>query len=151
MTRRIFTSTLVVTAGFAAAAIGMKALAGDPPVKFKQGSETTLEGRVVDLECLMTGKFATKDHAKCTADCIRAGVPAALETPGGLVLIGEGGKSPSAQLVPFAFENVKIVGKLYERDGVRYIDMTKVEKAPAKVSSATHGVTHSPKTGHGKS
>ena len=151
MTRRNLATTLVLAAGIVAAAIGMKAFAGDSPNKMKQGRETTLEGRVVDLQCFMTGTYSSTDHAKCTAECIRAGVPSALETPSGLVLIGEGAKSPSAQLASFALENVKIAGKLYEREGVRYLDMTKIEKSSAKVSSAARGTAHKSKGSNAKS
>lgn len=138
MSRRNMVTTLVAVGALGAAAFGMKAFAGDPPKGFQQGNEVTLEGRVVDLQCFMTQKFASTDHAKCTADCIRAGVPCALETSTGLVIVGEGAKSPAAQLAPLALEHVKINGKLYERDGVRYIDLIKAEKEVTKTSSAVH-------------
>lgn len=141
MLKRKMVATLVVAGALGAAAFGMKAFASDPPKGFMEGKEATLEGRIVDLHCFMTQKYSSADHAKCTAECIRAGVPSALETSSGLVIIGEGAKSPSAQLAPLALENARITGKLYERDGVRYIDLTKVEKEVTKTSSAV---------GHGK-
>ncbi|MBX3393852.1 MAG: hypothetical protein KF841_00650 [Phycisphaerae bacterium] len=140
-----------VTAGLGVAALmamenpqgTQKPATSTPPVPVVQGKEVTLEGRVVDLQCFMSEKFANSDHAKCTADCIKAGVPAAIETKSGLVLIGMGTKSPSAQLFPFALENAKITGKLYDRAGVRYIDMERIEK----VTPPMHA-TANPKTNH---
>lgn len=144
----------VVTAGLGVAALmamdnppgAQKPANNTPPVPVVQGKEVTLEGRIVDLQCFMSEKFASSDHAKCTADCIRAGVPAAIETNSGLVMIGMGTKSPSAQLVPFALEKAKITGKLYDRDGVRYVDMAKIEK----VTPATHANAQSKATPTGK-
>jgi hypothetical protein len=47
----------------------MKDVAKTPKAK-----EVTLTGRVVDFHCFMTGQMPSADAAKCTADCIRAGV-----------------------------------------------------------------------------
>jgi hypothetical protein len=86
--------------------------------------DVTLTGKIVDLQNVMTGKYASSDHARCTLECIKAGVPAAIETDDGLVVIGEGTKGPRQALLPLAFKAVELKGKLYERGGVRYIDLT---------------------------
>lgn len=99
-----------------------------------QGKVTTLQGRVVDLACFMSDKYGSMDHQKCTAECIRAGVPCGLSTSSGLVVVGDGTRSPSSKLAPYAFQDVKVTGKYFERDGVRYLDMQKIEK----VSQRTH-------------
>lgn len=98
----------------------------DAPARAK---EVTLTGRVVDLQCAMTGEYPSADHAKCTADCIRSGVPAGLETSDGIIILGQGRNGPGKTLVPLAFEQVQAKGKLYEKGGVRYLDVASVEKS----------------------
>ncbi len=94
----------------------------------KQGKEVTMTGRIVDLHCYMTGQFESVDHAKCTAECIRSGVPAGLETDKEFFLLGQGTKSAAKTLEPLAFEQAEIRGKLYERNGVKYLDIISAKK-----------------------
>jgi hypothetical protein len=42
----------------------------------------------------------------------------------GVVIIGMGDKGPARVLVPLAYQTVEIQGKLYDKDGVLYVDMT---------------------------
>jgi hypothetical protein len=91
--------------------------------------DVTLTGKIVDLQSFMTGKFASSDKAKCTRDSIRGGVPAALETKDGLVVIGEGTKGAARTIAPLAFQDAELKGKLYEKHGVRYIDITSAKAA----------------------
>ena len=95
----------------------------------KPAKDATLTGRVVDLHCFMTGEMPSADPVRCTADCLRAGVPAGLETDTGLVVLGQGVQGPAKALVPFAFKTVEISGKLHERDGVRYLDIASIRPA----------------------
>ncbi|UCF34620.1 MAG: hypothetical protein JSV78_04810 [Phycisphaerales bacterium] len=113
----------------AAIAIGALVLttalqAGDRTEKDPQPRDVTVIGRVVDLQNFMTGKYASSDHAKCTRDCIRAGVPVALQTEEGLIVIGQGEKGPQRIITPFAYQEVELKGKLFQRHGLRYIDVT---------------------------
>ncbi|MHC4092607.1 MAG: hypothetical protein ACYSVY_20425 [Planctomycetota bacterium] len=93
--------------------------------------EVTMEGKVIDLHCFMTGKFPSTDHIKCTRECIRAGVPAALETEDGLVILGKGPKGPARMLDDLALQHAEVKGKLYEREGLRYLDLTSAKAAAA--------------------
>jgi hypothetical protein len=86
--------------------------------------DVTLVGLVVDLQTYMTEKCANDDFVKCTRDNIRGGVPVALETEDGLVIVGMGDKGPARLLVPLAYQNAEVSGKLYDRDGVLYLDMS---------------------------
>ena len=96
-------------------------------VKEQPPRDVTLEGRIVDLQCVMTGKYPSADQAKCTADCIRAGVPAGLETETGLVVLGQGTTGPVKALMPLAFQQVEARGKLYEKGGLKYLDITSIK------------------------
>jgi len=91
--------------------------------------DVVLVGHIVDLQTFMTGRFDSADHAKCTEECLRAGVPAALETDDGLVIIGEGAKSPARSIAKYAMTNVELHGKMYERHGVRYIDLSSINES----------------------
>jgi hypothetical protein len=93
--------------------------------------DVTLVGKIVDLHCCMTGKFPSTDQVKCTRECIRAGVPAALETEEGLIVLGQGPKGPARTIDDLAFQFAEVKGKLYERDGLRYLDLTSAKAAPA--------------------
>lgn len=104
------------------------------PRKNNKPEDVTLVGLVVDLQTYMTEKCANDDYPKCTRDNIRGGVPAALETEDGLIVVGMGDKGPARLLVPLAYQNAEVTGKLYDRDGFLYLDMTaaKVYKEEAE-------------------
>jgi hypothetical protein len=115
--------------------VGLAFSAAVAPSAAPVGKEVTLKGRVVDLYCSMTGQYASEDHAKCTADCLKGGVPAALETPTGLVLLGQGKKGASAHLAAMAMVEVEARGKLYEKDGLKYLDFVSVTKVGARTAA----------------
>jgi len=90
--------------------------------------DVLLTGRIVDLQNFMTGKVASSDYVKCTEECLRAGVPAAIETEDGLIIIGEGVKGPGRTVARYAMAEVELRGRLYERHGLRYVDLTSIEE-----------------------
>ena len=91
-----------------------------------EAREVKLSGRVVDLHTFMTGRAAGPDAARLTADRIRNGVAVALETKSGLIVLGQGSKNPARALLPLAYREVALSGKLYEKAGVKYLDVTNV-------------------------
>lgn len=95
-----------------------------PQKQETKGKEVTLVGKIVDLQCYMTGEYATKDQAECVRKCIRAGVPVALETDKGLVIVGMGYQGPAREVEKHALAMVEVKGKLYEKHGVKYVDIT---------------------------
>jgi hypothetical protein len=100
--------------------------AGGERKKPVKPEDVTLIGKIVDLQSFMTGKFSGTDPVRATQECIRQGVPAALETEEGLIVIGMGERGPSRTLIPLAFKKVEVKGKLYEKDGLQYLDMATV-------------------------
>jgi len=97
--------------------------AGGERRKPAKPEDVILVGKVVDLQSYMTDKFTNIDPVRATQDSIRQGVPAALVTEEGLIVIGMGERGPSRTLIPLAFKKVEMKGKLYEKDGLLYIDM----------------------------
>ena len=105
---------------------------GRPPMGGERPPrEVTMTGRVVSVHSSMTGQFASPDQTKSTADNIRAGVPAALDTPTGLILLGQGTTGVGRTLIPLAFQEVEVKGKLYEKGGLKYIDIVSVDAVAA--------------------
>lgn len=130
MFSRKFGFVAMGVAALALAAYVVSVNAGQPAAgqggKTAAGQNVTIAGRVVDLHCFITGNYASADHAKCTADCIRQGVTAALETDHGLVILGQGMNSPAKAVMPFAFQEVEATGKLYTKDNVKYLDLSSI-------------------------
>ncbi len=89
--------------------------------------EVVVAGRVVDLHTLMSGRTRTEDEEKSVREAIQAGVPAALQTDDGLILLGQGWKGPRTTLVRFALQEVEIKGQLYEKDRIYYLDIEEVK------------------------
>lgn len=94
--------------------------------------DVTVAGTLVDLHCYMTQPPTAKtpeDQKKLARECLSAGVPAALETADGLLILGKGAKGAGRDLAAMVLEPVEIKGKLYERHGVRYVDVMSVKPA----------------------
>ena len=119
-----FSHKLVLVVGLSIGFVFASTLLAIARPKNPKPEDVTLVGLVVDLQTYMTEKCPNDDFAKCTRDNIRGGVPAALETEDGLVIIGMGDKGPARLLVPLAYQNAEVTGKLYDRDGLLYLDMT---------------------------
>ncbi|MHC5108740.1 MAG: hypothetical protein ACYTHJ_02535 [Planctomycetota bacterium] len=85
--------------------------------------DAKLVGRIVDMHSVMTGKFESEDKMRATRRSIMNGVPAVLETDDGVVVIGEGYRGPQDTIGKLAFQRVELHGKVYERFGIRYIDI----------------------------
>lgn len=89
--------------------------------------EVVIVGRVVDLYSYMSGDTASDDPVKETRDNLRSGVPAGLEIEDGIVVIGMGKQNPARKLLPLAYKEVELTGKLYDKDGILYVDMQEVK------------------------
>jgi hypothetical protein len=99
------------------------------PAPAPAGKDVTMVGKLIDLPCFMMGA-GKPDAAKC-GDAMKAGVPVALETPTGVILLGKGAKG-MAEFVAMAHEEVEVKGKLFEKGGVKYIDVVALAKKGAE-------------------
>jgi len=120
--------TMILFGGLVAVVASPMLMAGGgrkrPERPGKPPRDVTLTGKLVDLQSFMSGRFADEDPARATQNSIRAGVPAALETENGLIVLGMGERGPARILLPLAYQNVEVKGRLYERTGLRYIDIS---------------------------
>lgn len=119
--RRMLLGTVVVVV-IGAGALSLRA--GGPRGREPRGEEVTLTGRLVDLQSFMTGRYPGGNPNKSSQDAIRAGVPAALETDEGMIVIGMGERGPARLLTPLALQQVELKGKLFEKEGLLYLDLT---------------------------
>lgn len=90
--------------------------------------EIDLTGRVVSVHAYMAGAGGA-DAMKATVDALRAGGAAALESPMGLIILGQGNTGGLRTLLPLANQEVEVHGKLYEKGGVKYLDITTINAA----------------------
>jgi hypothetical protein len=122
-------TTVVVTVGLSSLFAQSRQQRTPPAKPEAQGKEITLTGKLVDLQCYMTGQYPTKNQVESTRKCIRAGVPAAVETSNGLVVVGMGHRGPARTLAKHGLSKVELTGRLYEKQGIKYIDVTSVKEA----------------------
>jgi hypothetical protein len=134
----------VWTAGFATivalASVGALLAQERTPAAKPAAKEVTLTGTIVDLHCYMTDDYSG-DKAKCAADCIKAGVPAALATADGLVLLGQGYAGAAKVCAPLAMQAVEVHGRLIEKNGVKYLDVISVKRPGAAPAAAAPRAT----------
>jgi hypothetical protein len=102
-----------------------------------QAKELTVVGTLVDFQSYMTGKIKGKDPMKWSRECMRRGVPAALETGDGLIVLGLPEGKPK-KLAEHAMKTVQLRGKLYEKAGLKYLEVADIRTA--KPSDLKRGI-----------
>jgi hypothetical protein len=95
-----------------------------------QPQEVTLSGTVVDLQCYMTGRPVGKNPQAFSRNCIRRGVPAALETESGLIILGLA-KGNASKLAQHAMRPAEVRGMLYAKHGVEYLEVASIKELRA--------------------
>ena len=94
--------------------------------------KVTLVGEVLDLYCYMKhpadGQGA--EHAKCAQTCINKGLPIGFLSDGVVyVIIGKGHDSAAEMVAEFAGMQSVLTGTLIQHDGIKAIEIEKIEKA----------------------
>jgi len=98
----------------------------------ESNQEVTLVGEVIDLFCYMKHPADGQgpEHAKCAQTCIRKGLPIGFLADGEVYLIiGKDHESAKDLVVDFAGMQSRLTGTLIEHDGVKAIEIAKIEKA----------------------
>jgi len=145
MTRRgmgwmLLTAILVSGGAWMAGSASGQAQPGKPRPKPQQASarpgvqaaghparEITLTGRVVTVQSYMMPSPGSADSTRAVTDSLRAGGAAALESPMGLVILGQGNTGGMRLLLPLADQQVEIHGKLFEKGGVKHLDIDTID------------------------
>lgn len=95
--------------------------------------EITLTGEVVDLHCYISRHNGGKgiEHSGCANSCISRGVtPGLLARDGKLyVLLNDTMTSPKDKIAGLAGQQVKVMGIVMERDGMKAFALKAIEKA----------------------
>lgn len=103
--------------------------------KSETNQEVTLVGEVLDLYCYMKhpADGQGQGHTKCAQTCIRKGLPIGFLSDGKVYLIigKEEHESAKDLVVDFAGMQSRLTGTLIDHDGVKAIEITKIEKVSA--------------------
>lgn len=132
----------IVSAIAVAVTLGLAAIAAESKKSDKAPGkapekETVLSGKVLDLHTHMAGGTMGKSRARSSAQLIRSGVPVVLETDKGLVIVGVGRKVSPRTIAKHAGARVELKGTLYEKDNLRYLDVTAVVVSKEKATKST--------------
>ena len=102
----------------------------------KQGTEMTITGEVVDLQCYITGLTGPgkgASHKDCAISCAKGGIPLGIlqDKSNTLYLAGQSKvamKGANEMLLPFVAEKVKATGRVFEIGGLKFLLIKKVTK-----------------------
>jgi len=117
------------------AAVTVLAFATAPLVGQAQrsaGTETTITGQVIDLNCHTTQGASGAGHKSCAQACAKAGVALAILGSDGTVYVpvsAKPGDPQNSKLVPFAEEKVKVTGTARFAEGLHTIEITSIAAA----------------------
>jgi hypothetical protein len=99
----------------------------------QQPTRVTVTGEVVDTWCSVSGimfGYGTAHH-QCAVWCAIGGIPVSINGTDGKVYVvlrieGDDGSVANPRVVTIQTHKVTVDGDLYERDGVRYLLVSKV-------------------------
>ena len=103
-------------------------------MKSETNQEVTLVGEVLDLNCYMKhpADGQGSGHAKCAQTCIRKGLTIGFLSNGEIYLIiGKEHESAKDLVVDYAGMQSRLTGTLIDHDGVKAIEIAKIEKVAA--------------------
>ncbi len=116
----VLVASFIATLGIAATATE-----GDKQAE-PSAQEAVLAGKIIDLHTHMAGTRQGAGKPKSSAQLIRNGVPVALDTDKGLVILGIGRSVSPRMIAKYADKRVELKGKLYEKAGLKYLDVREV-------------------------
>jgi hypothetical protein len=102
----------------------------------QKGKQITIVGEVVESQCYVTGLNGPGkglSHKECALKCAKGGIPLSIleDKTGTLYLTGQSKKAmagTSELLIPFVAEKVKVTGRLFEKGGMKFLLISKVNK-----------------------
>ena len=96
------------------------------------GSEVTLTGTVVDVNCYTANGATGAAHKACAEACAKAGVPLGILSSDGTLYMAVSAKPADPQnskLLPFAEGKVKVTGTHRFKNGLHSIEIKTIEAA----------------------
>src|SRR5213593_5241458 len=96
------------------------------------GSDMTLTGQVIDVNCYTTMGASGAGHKQCAAQCAKAGVALAILSSDGTIYMPVSSKPADPQnprLLPFAEGKVKVTGTHRTNHGLHTIEIKTIEAA----------------------
>ncbi|MBI3928949.1 MAG: hypothetical protein HY319_25630 [Armatimonadetes bacterium] len=113
----------LVFSGFA----GMPALAQPE----HESKSVTVQGEVLDLACYLGEGAQGAEHAECAVKCLKAGQPMGLKASDGkvyLLVSSHEDDKPFKQAMDLGGQQVSVTGSLFEKDGMKAIEVASVKK-----------------------
>ena len=114
-----------------------------------QSSRVQIKGELVDTWCSVTGIMFAQGtaHHQCAVWCAAGGIPVSIRTAEGayymvLRIEEEDSNSSNPRYVKIQSHEVNVDGELIERDGVKYIFVSKVldDQGVVNLTHAEHGI-----------
>lgn len=134
MTRTWILRTAAVTA-MAAMVLASTLVIGGPRDRARKAKEVTLTGKVGDLHSFMAGEAFRDDVVR---QRIYDGAPIVLQTNRGPVVLGTSKGSVKEMILPAANQTAEAVGRLYEKRGIRYLELTTIRPQPPSDQQPGH-------------
>lgn len=133
---------LLFTAAFLLAVAGAGAGQAAP-------QRVQVTGEVVDTWCSITGIMFAEGtaHHQCAVWCAVGGIPVSIKTADGayyvvLKIDDDDTSAPNATIVTIQSHQITVDGDLYERDGVKYLFVSKVadDKGVVNMTHEEYGI-----------
>ena len=121
--------SLIFTLGYAQ--MKMHQHEGHQHSDLPEGKKVTIIGHVIDPICYVRMDMVGKKHKICAEMCAEKGVNLGIlekDTETIYLAFPEGHGNPNEKLMAFIEEDVKVTGKLWEKGGLKAIQIEKVEK-----------------------
>jgi predicted lipoprotein with Yx(FWY)xxD motif len=96
------------------------------------GTEMTITGEVVDLNCFTTNAASGAGHKACAQACAKAGVPLGVLSSDGTIYLpvsSKPGDPQNSKLEPFVEGKVKVTGMHRMANGLHTIEIKTVSAA----------------------
>lgn len=95
------------------------------------GKSVTLSGELIGLTCFIKHGSKGKTHRSCAKDCAEKGLPIGLLSDGKIYQVsGDGHKSlveAYKPLLKYMESNVKVKGKVFEKNGLKMLVIDKIK------------------------
>lgn len=103
------------------------------PNKKNKGKTMTIHGYVRDVACLVRHPDALKPTNDCALMCAKKGSPIFIVSKDGALYLPISNTIPDTsqqeRLMPFVGKYVEVIGKVFERSGLKAIDINDIQAA----------------------